>query len=121
MGKSNKEIEKEYNEVNKDIDEQEEVTAYMKRAETFYDALLAYLMLPKDKTPETVVQSAFGAIEFGCIVAMQAQITEEDFKNTVNAIWEGIKNRHEYSKDEASVDGEDEGSAEDAVASQPSG
>jgi len=65
----------------------------IERAEKFYAALCEYLELSADKSADNIVKAAFGAVEFSCVVAMQAQITEEDYKNTVNAIWAGINAR----------------------------
>ena len=75
------------------MSEENDVQAGIERAEKFYAALCEYLELSDEKSAENVVKAAFGAVEFSCVVAMQAQITEEDYKNTVNAIWAGINAR----------------------------
>ena len=71
----------------------------MDAAGKFYAALLEYLGLPQDKTPETVVKAAFGAVEFACVVALQAQVPEEHFKRMVDAIWSGISDRKEQCRE----------------------
>lgn len=75
------------------MSEEMDMQAGVDRAEKFYAALCEYLELSDEKSAENVVKAAFGAVEFSCVVAMQAQITEQDYKNTVNAIWDGINAR----------------------------
>ena len=65
----------------------------------FYTSLCKYMGLSEEKSTENVIRAAFGAVEFACVVALQAQVTEKDFKNTVNAIWQGISARHGYDND----------------------
>ena len=74
-------------------------------AEKFFQALVEYLGLPQDKEPETVVKAAFGAVEFACLVGIQAQIPEKDFKDTVDAIWTGLMQRHAHQTDKNNGEG----------------
>jgi len=87
-------------------------------SEKFYAALLEYLGLPQEKTPETVVRSAFGAVEFAIVVAMQAQVPEDQFKETVDAIWKGIGARR--ANDGNGEVGEESTSGEEPGADAPS-
>ena len=71
-------------------------------SEKFFGELTTYLGLPNNKDAETVVGAAFGAVEFACVIGFQAQIPEEDFINTVKAIWEGVHARHAVSDEKPS-------------------
>tara|TARA_R100000664_G_C2703266_1_gene102813 strand:+ start:265 stop:516 length:252 start_codon:yes stop_codon:yes gene_type:complete len=69
-------------------------------ADKFYSALLEYLGLPSEKSPENAVKAAFGAVEFACVVATQVGVPEDQFKKMVDAIWSGISERKEKAKEE---------------------
>jgi len=73
---------------------EEEFDDGVKAAEEFYKALCKYMGLSTEKSTDNVIRAAFGSVEFACVVALQAGITEVDFKDTVNAIWKGISERH---------------------------
>ena len=60
---------------------EEEFDDGVKAAEEFYKALCKYMGLSTEKSTDNVIRAAFGSVEFACVVALQAGITEVDFKS----------------------------------------
>ena len=56
-------------------------------AENLYSAICIYLGMPADKSAESVIGSAMGALEYAAVIAKTSGITRETFDETVENAW----------------------------------
>ena len=61
-----------------------------RNSEILYKALSSYMGVPDERTPDNILATAVGAIEYACVVGSQLNVSEDIFLDLVTNVWKRL-------------------------------
>jgi hypothetical protein len=61
--------------------------------EILYKALSNFMGVPLNKSPNNLIITSFGAIEYACTVSNQVGVEKSTFLNSVEHVWDQVSNK----------------------------
>ena len=62
-----------------------------RNSEELYNALSSFMGVEPDKSPNNMIATSIGAIEYACIVGKQTGVSKDVFLESVLNVWERVE------------------------------